>query len=201
MQKSWSWQPCFFFPLCTIIDSPVYSVVPLSSLANVTDSEPIKDLLKPFTDDTTLDSTSDIFAPVLPFKHAPRYARLTERVIEMVEDYALVDFHFLTIKEPSTFASLLAAADKANGYVFSTQAALHSQRSLFAVPSADEEDEMEEDDSWRAGVDTDSLFVLLHQFIDSLTSCSLFSHSIYSLEEKYTRAYPDSFTETPSKKG
>ena len=138
-------------------------VIPLSSLANVTDAQPIKDLLKPFyQEDSSASSTDEItFAPVLPFKNAPRYARLTESIIEMVEDYALVGFHFLTVKEPTTFASLLSAADKANGYVFSSVAALRSQKSVFAVPSDEDEENDEEDDSWRNAVDTDELFVIM----------------------------------------
>ena len=177
-------QPCLHFStLISLIIFFLKLVIPLSSLANVTDADSIKDLLKPFeqeegnTPSSSSISTSPstdaiVFPPALPFKNAPRYARLNERLIVMVEDYALVGFHFLTIKEPTTFASLLAAADKSNGYVFSNKAALHSQRSLFAITDNDDDD-VEENSSWRTSFNAEELY-------------AFFTHSLFLFDISFS---------------
>lgn len=49
-----------------------------------------------------------------------RYAKLNAAIVGLVEDFSLVTFLPLSIKNKQLLLAVRAAADKANGYVFGT---------------------------------------------------------------------------------
>lgn len=48
----------------------------------------------------------------------PRFARLTQDLCGVVEDFGLVQFTPLAVEDAESMAALVALVDKANGYVF-----------------------------------------------------------------------------------
>lgn len=56
--------------------------------------------------------------PISTSRLAERFRRLNEVLVDVIEDYSLVSFVPLQIQDPMTLQKVVAAIDKANGYVF-----------------------------------------------------------------------------------
>ncbi|XP_066573773.1 GPN-loop GTPase 2 [Amia ocellicauda] len=61
-----------------------------------------------------------------------KFARLNEKLIELIEDYSLVSFVPLNVQDKQSMAQVMRVVDKANGYCFGDL----EQRSLEAMMSA-----------------------------------------------------------------
>merc|ERR1711907_394491 len=49
-------------------------------------------------------------------RFAPRFAKLNQRVAEVIDDYSLVSFSTLNVEDKHSMFSLLKVVDKSNGY-------------------------------------------------------------------------------------
>eukprot|EP00636_Phaeomonas_parva_P009789 CAMPEP_0118852834 /NCGR_PEP_ID=MMETSP1163-20130328/1659_1 /TAXON_ID=124430 /ORGANISM="Phaeomonas parva, Strain CCMP2877" /LENGTH=220 /DNA_ID=CAMNT_0006785299 /DNA_START=30 /DNA_END=692 /DNA_ORIENTATION=+ len=50
------------------------------------------------------------------FVHAERYRRLNGLICDVVDDFSLVSYHFLSVDDVDSLGRVLVAVDKANGY-------------------------------------------------------------------------------------
>ncbi|KAA6351897.1 MAG: putative ATP binding domain 1 family member B, partial [Streblomastix strix] len=83
-------------------------------------------------------SSSELSYSIMNKKKLSPYASLNARVAEMAVDYALVGFKLMSVKDEVSVAAVAAAADKANGFIFTNDGALQN-RQIGSIPGVTKE--------------------------------------------------------------
>lgn len=100
------------------LDLPHINV--LSKIDLVAGYGPLPFDLNYYAEARDLDRLLPVVEKEFPGQLASKYAKLTEAIAQVVEDFGLVEFEVLAVEDKRSMISLLQVIDKANGYLFGT---------------------------------------------------------------------------------